>query len=85
MTCIKDLIDSKLFKLPECREILLPVFCEQIKSKLENKEEVSFSKTFINFFLTVYINMRVNILYTCDCSAWFADFTKLEIHLFQRS
>lgn len=41
MICIKDLVDSKLFKLPECRAILLPVFCYQIKDKLESKEEVS--------------------------------------------
>lgn len=40
MICIKDLVDSKLFKLPECRAILLPVFCQQIKDKLESKEEV---------------------------------------------
>lgn len=40
MICIKDLVDSKLFKLPECRLILLPVFCQQIKDKLESKEEV---------------------------------------------
>lgn len=26
--------------MPECREILLPVFCQQIKDKLESKEEV---------------------------------------------
>lgn len=40
MICIKELIDSKLFKMPECRQILLPVFCQQIKDKLESKEEV---------------------------------------------
>ncbi|XP_055696670.1 dedicator of cytokinesis protein 1 isoform X2 [Lutzomyia longipalpis] len=39
MMCIKDMIDSKLFKLPECRSIILPVFCQQIKEKLESKEE----------------------------------------------
>ena len=41
MTCIKDLVDSKLFRLPLCRGILLPNFCRQIKDKLESKEEVS--------------------------------------------
>lgn len=40
MICIKDMVDTKLFKLPECRAILLPVFCEQIRDKLECKEEV---------------------------------------------
>ncbi|XP_031633258.1 dedicator of cytokinesis protein 1 isoform X3 [Contarinia nasturtii] len=39
MICIKELVDSKLFKMPECRKILLPVFCGQIKDKLESKEE----------------------------------------------
>ncbi|XP_052869684.1 dedicator of cytokinesis protein 1 [Anopheles cruzii] len=42
MTCIKDVVDSKLFKLPQCRAILLPVFCQQIKDKLESKEEGDF-------------------------------------------
>ncbi|XP_055631515.1 dedicator of cytokinesis protein 1 isoform X1 [Toxorhynchites rutilus septentrionalis] len=42
MTCIKDVVDSKLFKLPQCRAILLPVFCRQIKDKLESKEEGDF-------------------------------------------
>ncbi|XP_062554815.1 dedicator of cytokinesis protein 1 isoform X2 [Armigeres subalbatus] len=42
MTCIKDVVDSKLFKLPQCRAILLPVFCRQIKDKLESKEEGEF-------------------------------------------
>ncbi|XP_049300946.1 dedicator of cytokinesis protein 1 isoform X1 [Anopheles funestus] len=42
MTCIKDVVDSKLFKLPKCRAILLPVFCRQIKDKLESKEEGDF-------------------------------------------
>lgn len=42
MKCIKDLVDSKIFRLPLCRGIFLPVFCTQIKDKLESKEEVSF-------------------------------------------
>jgi dedicator of cytokinesis protein 1 len=42
MICIKDLVDSKIFKLPLCRGILLPIFCMQIKDKLESKEEVRF-------------------------------------------
>lgn len=53
MICIKDLVDSKLFKYPECRAILLPVFCHQIKDKLESKEEVSefiFNCLFFVFF-----------------------------------
>lgn len=41
MICIKELVDTKLFKIPECRQILLPVFCKQIKDKLESKEEVN--------------------------------------------
>uniref|UniRef100_A0A1I8NGF6 Signaling protein n=1 Tax=Musca domestica TaxID=7370 RepID=A0A1I8NGF6_MUSDO len=39
MGCIKDFVDSKLFHLPECRAILLPVFCNHIKDRLESKEE----------------------------------------------
>lgn len=40
MICIKDLVDSRLFRMAECREILLPEFCREIKEKLESKEEV---------------------------------------------
>ena len=40
MGCIKDFVDTKLFYLPECRAILLPVFCNHIKDRLESKEEV---------------------------------------------
>lgn len=43
--CIKDLVNSKLFHLSKCRAILLPVFCQQIKDKLDNNEEVSGSGT----------------------------------------
>lgn len=50
MICIKDLVKSKLFKYPECRGILLPVFCQQIKDKLESKEEVSFFHTVGSLF-----------------------------------
>lgn len=40
MGCIKDFVDTKLFTLPKCRAILLPVFCKHIKDHLESKEEV---------------------------------------------
>ncbi|KAL7025418.1 hypothetical protein ACKWTF_013468 [Chironomus riparius] len=39
MKCIKDIVGSKIFRMPLCRGILLPVFCMQIKDKLESKEE----------------------------------------------
>lgn len=39
--CIKNLVNSKMFCLSECRAILLPVFCQQIKDKLNINEEVS--------------------------------------------
>lgn len=70
MICIKELVDSKLFKMPECRQILLPVFCKQIKDKLESKEEVrtvalSINQHFIiSHILTnkiTFLNMRVYI------------------------
>lgn len=40
MICIKDLVESPLFRLPECRSSLLPVFCQQIVDRLNTKEEV---------------------------------------------
>lgn len=39
--CMKDLVNSRLFHLGECRAILLPVFCQQIRDKLDSNEEVS--------------------------------------------
>ncbi|XP_053947178.1 dedicator of cytokinesis protein 1 [Anastrepha ludens] len=39
MGCIKDFVDSKLFLSPDCRAVLLPVFCNHIKDRLESKEE----------------------------------------------
>lgn len=51
MICIKDLVNSDLFKMPECRTILLPVFCQQIKDKLESKEEVNFIVLFYICFV----------------------------------
>lgn len=64
MGCIKDFVDSKLFNLPECRAILLPVFCNHIKDRLESKEEVSYLKFllilclfFINFLLIKYFSI----------------------------
>ena len=58
MKCIKDLVSSKIFKMPLCRGILLPVFCLQIKDKLESKEEVS---EFFPFFMDNalhFVNMK---------------------------
>ncbi|XP_017848453.1 dedicator of cytokinesis protein 1 isoform X2 [Drosophila busckii] len=39
MGCIKDFVETKLFSMPKCRAILLPVFCKHIKDHLESKEE----------------------------------------------
>ncbi|EDV94993.1 dedicator of cytokinesis protein 1 isoform X2 [Drosophila grimshawi] len=41
MGCIKDFVETKLFALPNCRAILLPVFCKHIKDHLESKEEIA--------------------------------------------
>lgn len=61
MTCIKDLVDSKLFRMPQCREILLPEFCREIKEKLESKEEVS------GRFLFAVLNMAWFVVLSCVC------------------
>lgn len=41
MVAIKDLVESQIFRLPQCRAILLPVFCKQIVERLEGNAEVS--------------------------------------------
>ncbi|XP_023175587.2 dedicator of cytokinesis protein 1 isoform X3 [Drosophila hydei] len=41
MGCIKDFVETKLFSSPNCRAILLPVFCKHIKDHLESKEEIA--------------------------------------------
>ena len=56
MICIKDLVDSKIFRKPSCRQILLPVFCRQIKDKLESKEEVC---EIIIIISTVYVLIKL--------------------------
>lgn len=62
MTCIKDLVDSKLFRMPQCREILLPEFCREIKEKLESKEEVSPWASWV-FFCAICNWPHSNILF----------------------
>lgn len=59
MTCIKDLVDSKLFRLPSCRAVLLPVFCKQIKDKLESKEEVSDLSFFGNIIFAWMVSLSI--------------------------
>ncbi|XP_067619455.1 dedicator of cytokinesis protein 1 isoform X2 [Eurosta solidaginis] len=51
MGCIKDFVDSKLFLSPDCRAVLLPVFCNHIKDRLESKEEVNECITIMNNIL----------------------------------
>lgn len=82
MICIKELVDSKLFKMPECRQILLPVFCQQIKDKLESKEEVRINSLFFQIilnhllcaikiktqFIHFYVhNLTFSLLNVCMC------------------
>lgn len=64
MICIKDLVDSKLFRMPECRSVLLPLFCQEVKDKLESKEEV-ISSTFHQIFLTNAIHRMFFLSYLC--------------------
>ncbi|XP_054707947.1 dedicator of cytokinesis protein 1-like [Uloborus diversus] len=40
MMMVNDLIHSTLFQKPECRIILLPMVCDQLRPLLENKEEM---------------------------------------------
>ncbi|XP_058812929.1 dedicator of cytokinesis protein 1 isoform X3 [Topomyia yanbarensis] len=61
MTCIKDVVDSKLFKLPQCRAILLPMFCRQIKDKLESKEEVAECVNIMNNMLELLFHSEEDI------------------------
>ncbi|KAF8795296.1 Dedicator of cytokinesis protein 1 like protein [Argiope bruennichi] len=43
MMCVNDLVHSDLFRIPECRLILLPMICNQIKNLLERKDEMELS------------------------------------------
>lgn len=67
MICIKDLVNSDLFKIPECRTILLPVFCQQIKDKLESKEEVSLYKLSFISNMSVYYFINLNSCIDLNC------------------
>ncbi|XP_070136941.1 dedicator of cytokinesis protein 1 isoform X2 [Drosophila bipectinata] len=74
MGCIKDFVDTKLFTLPKCRAILLPVFCKHIKDHLESKEEGD-SKTDIwqqekNLSKAAKVlGQKKSQLHTCDTTA----------------
>lgn len=94
MTCIKDVVDSKLFKLPKCRAILLPVFCRQIKDKLESKEEVrnalpsptvanSFKLCLCSFFVPVCVTILFSFLHAIRliCVRTFALCVCCAVHL----
>ncbi|XP_071039760.1 dedicator of cytokinesis protein 1 isoform X2 [Parasteatoda tepidariorum] len=39
MLCVNDLVHSELFQIPECRIILLPMICKQIKTLLEKRKD----------------------------------------------
>ncbi|KMZ05390.1 dedicator of cytokinesis protein 1 isoform X1 [Drosophila simulans] len=74
MGCIKDFVETKLFTLPKCRAILLPVFCKHIKDHLESKEEGD-SKTDIwqqekNLSKAAKVlGQKKSQLHTCDTTA----------------
>ncbi|KAG5670986.1 hypothetical protein PVAND_001211 [Polypedilum vanderplanki] len=59
MKCIKDLVGSKIFRMPLCRGILLPVFCAQIKDKLESKEEVAECVNIMNNILELLFSKDI--------------------------
>ncbi|XP_076471351.1 dedicator of cytokinesis protein 1-like isoform X3 [Babylonia areolata] len=40
MTCIDQIIQTDLFKLPECRRVLLPAMLQHTRELLENREEM---------------------------------------------
>lgn len=40
MMTVDDIVHSQLFKMPECRGVLLPGFTIRIKELLESREEV---------------------------------------------
>ncbi|XP_063703271.1 dedicator of cytokinesis protein 1 isoform X2 [Culicoides brevitarsis] len=59
MIAIKDLVESQIFRLPQCRAILLPVFCKQIVERLEGNSEM---QECINILNNVLKNLsRTNI------------------------
>ncbi|CRL05400.1 CLUMA_CG018000, isoform B [Clunio marinus] len=59
MKCIKDIVESNIFRLPLCRGILLPVFCMQIKDKLESKEEVAECVNIMNNILELLFSENI--------------------------
>lgn len=38
--CINEIVSSRLFRFPDCRAILLPIFCQEIRDKLTRNNEV---------------------------------------------
>lgn len=55
MMTVNEIVHSKLFTYPECRQILLPVFTKQIKQLIEQHEEVSVASCVkLNLLISYY-------------------------------
>ncbi|KFM70970.1 Dedicator of cytokinesis protein 1, partial [Stegodyphus mimosarum] len=55
MMCVNDLVHSALFKIPECRHILLPMICAQVRPLLEKKDEMELCiKIISDIMVTLY-------------------------------
>lgn len=48
MMTINEIVHSRLFLYPECRQILLPVFAREVKILLETCEEVRDDRFLVN-------------------------------------
>lgn len=51
MMTVNDIVHSKLFLYPECRQIMLPTILKQVKELFETSEEVSAVNDLLSFIL----------------------------------
>lgn len=49
MMTVNDIIHSKLFLYPECRQVLMPIITRQVRELFEVCEEVSAENCIANF------------------------------------
>ncbi|KAL8560337.1 hypothetical protein ACOMHN_006068 [Nucella lapillus] len=52
MTCIDQIIQTDLFKLPECRKVLLPALLKHTREFMENREEMDSCVVVLSHILT---------------------------------
>ncbi|XP_030761843.1 dedicator of cytokinesis protein 1 isoform X2 [Sitophilus oryzae] len=69
MMTINDIVHSKLFQYPECREVMLPMITRQVKELIEAKDEVE--------LCIKILSDMMELLFRKDIGSTFKDITQI--------